>query len=109
MQNLQYQPAEAHIEAPEVLGTPRLSVVPAVCEIPSEPTLEEENLWDVWPYTWATTAWDLAQNRFHSFHTNLSEWRLARANRRNRDDFQAEFWQSWNTRNESEEQDLRLV
>lgn len=109
MQNLQYQPIENTVEAPKILAAPLLAAVPAVCEIPSEPTIEEENLWDVWPYCWATAAWDLTQDRFHSFHTKLSEWRLARANQRERDSFQADFWQAWNSGSEGEDRELRLI
>lgn len=109
MQNLQYQSIVNTVEAPETLAIPLLAAVPAVCEIPSEPTIEEENVWDVWPYCWATAAWELAQDRFHSFHTNLSEKQLERANRRNREKFQNDFWQSWNSSPESEEHELRLI
>jgi hypothetical protein len=109
MQNLQCQSAENNAVAPDIIATPQLTVVPATGEIPTDPTIEEENLWDVWPYCWATAAWDLTQNRFHSFHKKLSNWRLARANRRDREKFQAEFWQAWSSRNEGEGQDLRLV
>lgn len=107
MQNPHYQ--SNTLETPETQATPLLTAVPAVCGAPAEPTLEEENLWDVWPYCWATTAWDLAQDRFHSFHKNLHEWRLARSNRRERENFQVEFWKAWHNRNEDEECELRLV
>jgi hypothetical protein len=44
------------------------------------------DVWNVWPYSWAVSGWQAAQifccECFHSFHGNLSAWRLERRNRR---------------------------
>ena len=107
MQNLQRQAVE------ELNETPLLSAVPSLADAATPPPVdileEEENVWAVWPYCWATAAWDLAQERFHSFHENLTDWHMARINRRNQEKFQADFWQSWNNNAEGEERELRLV
>lgn len=107
MQNLQRQTVEEFNEAHLLTAVP--APADAATPPPADSLDEDENVWDVWPYCWATAAWDLAQDRFHSFHTNLSEWRLARTNRRNREKFQTDFWQSWNNGTDGEERELRLV
>jgi len=38
--------------------------------------------WDVWPYVWVINLNRWQVNRFHSFHENLFERRLAKHNRR---------------------------
>lgn len=107
MQNLQRQAVE------DLNETSLLTAVPTRADTATPPpadTLEqEENVWDVWPYCWATAAWDLAQDRFHSFHKNLIYWHQSRVNRRNREKFQADFWQTWNNGAEGEERELKLV
>lgn len=116
MRNLQRQSLETTIDSPEQLPVVALTAVPAAspetCAAPRraiEATSSEENVWEVWPYCWATSGWDKVADGFHSFHENLAEWRLARANRRTREKFQSEFWQNWNNRPEREERELRLV
>lgn len=47
-----------------------------------ESDAEAENPWGIWPYCWVVSGWDLAQDGFHSFHKNLSDWSLKRHNRR---------------------------
>lgn len=69
----------------------------------------EQDVWDVWPYCWITAAWSVACSRFHSLHTNLWEWRLARHNRRLQQKFQSSFWQIWRQQNADPEAGLRLL
>jgi len=51
---------------------------------------KDEDVWNVWPYSWAQSGWSFANsflsNRFHSFH----EKRLMHKNRKS----QRAFWQT---------------
>ena len=43
---------------------------------------ESDDVWNIWPYSWAVAGHENATNRFHSFHKRLNSWRLERHNRR---------------------------
>ena len=43
---------------------------------------ETGDVWDVWPYCWVVSGHTTVLERFHSFHTKLNSWLLARHNRR---------------------------
>jgi hypothetical protein len=68
-----------------------------------------EDLWADWPYCWAIDLHEIARRRFHSFHQNLFEWRLARDNRRAQARFWAQHWWTWQRHEEDEVLELRLV
>jgi len=55
----------------------------------------DEDVWNVWPYSWAIASHDAATERFHSFHTKLNSWLLARHNRRVLSQHRASL-QGWN-------------
>ena len=61
----------------------------------------DQGVWDVWPYSWAISAYHCLRGRLHSFHQKLLEMRLAQFNKRAR----AAFWQQPH----HEEITLRLV
>lgn len=68
-----------------------------------------EDLWAEWPYCWAIDFHDECVDRFHSLHQKLSEWKLARFNKRNQREFQSQYWNQWQRDSDSEEFELRLV
>jgi hypothetical protein len=43
---------------------------------------EDEDVWNVWPYSWAVQGWNLSRDCFHSFHGNLAGRQLAHRNRK---------------------------
>jgi hypothetical protein len=70
---------------------------------------ESADLWAEWPYCWAIDFYEFARSRFHSFHQNLIEWRLACFNRRAQAKFRARYWGQWQRDEEDEVLGLRLV
>jgi hypothetical protein len=68
-----------------------------------------EDVWAEWPYCWAIDLYEIACERFHSLHQNLSDWKLARINRRTQVEFQNQFWSQWQRDGEDETLELRLV
>lgn len=43
---------------------------------------EADDVWNIWPYSWAIAGHENATVRFHSFHKKLNSWKLERHNRR---------------------------
>lgn len=80
--------------------TPMQSI-PSVTKTAAEKTvgkksaIEAEDVWDVWPYSWAVAGHDVVTERFHSFHKKLNLWFLARHNRRVFQQHRAQL-QGWN-------------
>jgi len=56
---------------------------------------ETDDVWDIWPYSWAIAGQEIATCRFHSFHKKLNMWLLVRHNRRVLQQHRAAL-QGWN-------------
>lgn len=70
---------------------------------------EADDLWAVWPYSWAVALYHEASDRFHSFHEKQDEVRLARHNQRQQEKYRKRFWRDWDRGTPIEGSDMRMV
>ena len=71
--------------ASEEIGSSMQSTPAAVVSMHSHVSnieVEADDIWNIWPYSWAIAGHEIATDRFHSFHKKLNSWLLVRHNRR---------------------------
>ena len=88
---------------------PALPLADATPPVDEFDEVEADDVWGVWPYCWAISLYNEANDRLHSFHERLDEQKLARHNQRNQEKFRKRFWRDWDRGTEIDGVELRVV